>query len=465
MKHLTKILFLCFLISPLMSQIKNTSYSIEFNGIGGAGNSSPFWFQNNRFGQISETPIHGQMHLSVTKTIDENSKIFDFGFGAEMLARVGQDYTDLYPHQYYIEGKLWMLDMVIGAKEQYFGPSDPALSSGGLLISSNSRPIPKLTAGIFEYTSVPFTKGFAEIKGFLSHGWFNDNIFGKGILLHHKHFQLQLGGKFPFTASWGLDHVAQWGGDVPGNGQVKINLENYKKIFFGKSGGEDASISDQINVLGNHIISQNITFDLKLEHWKARLFWQNMNEDGPIRLPWLSRNWRDGLWGAYIRNDIFRFVGGISYEYMSTLDQSGPWHDKDGIVFGGGDSYFTNVMDWAYFSRTIGTPLILSPTYNSNGSERIVYNDLKAHHLGIDGDINGFNYRLLATFSRYYPQMTEPFRDQQFWLLEVKKKIKKWNNLEMGVSLAHDEGKMVGYNTGLMISVCKSGLLDKSFRK
>lgn len=465
MKYLIYILLFVLFISPAAAQIKDIQYDIEFLGVAGEGNRSPFWLQNNRFGTISEKPVSGQMQLSVIKRINENNKIFDFGAGVEMLARTGKNFTELYPHQYYLEGKLWMLDMVIGAKEQYFGPSDPALSSGGLLISSNSRPIPKITAGIFEYTTVPFTGGFAEIKGLISHGWFDDNTFGKGILLHHKHFQLQLGGKSPFTASWGLDHVAQWGGDVPGNGQVKINFDNYKRIFLGKSGGADASVSDQINVLGNHIISQNITFDLKLSGWKSRLYWQNMNEDGPIRIPWLSRNWRDGLWGVFVRNESFKIIKGFTYEYMCTLDQSGPWHDKDGIVFGGGDSYFTNVMDWAYYGRTIGTPLILSPKYNSNGSERIVFNDLKAHHLGVDGEIAGYSYRLLATFSRYYPMLTEPYKDQQFWMLEINKKIEKLNNFEISLSLAHDEGMMTGYQTGCILSVRKSGFLDRSARK
>lgn len=76
-------------------------------------------------------------------------------------------------------------------------------------------------------------------------GWFTDNIYTRGIMLHHKFGYVRLGGKLPVHVQYGLEHVAQWGGTDPVTGPLPHGLKNFGRIFLAKSGGEDASLSDQ----------------------------------------------------------------------------------------------------------------------------------------------------------------------------------------------------------------------------
>ena len=173
-------------------------------------------------------------------------------------------------------------------------------------------------------------------------------------------------------------------------------------------------------------------------------------------------NRKDGLWGISLTNHQFPYVSELVYEFFNTLDQSGPWHDKDGIVYGGNDSYFTNEIyrnDWTHFGRTIGNPLILSPVFNKNGSYRISYNDVQAHHFGIKGDIIGFNYRMLGTFSRYYYNNKGPAYLNTSWMFEVSKKIERLGNTEFSLSMGGDTGEIPGKTVGLMFSIRKNGIL------
>lgn len=438
-------------------------YRLDYTGLVSTGERAPFWLQSNRFGKISSDPFSTNLGASLYKEIN-NDNLFDYGFNADFLLRAGNlQGTEVYIQQLYLQAKWWIFDLNLGAKEMTHGSYPSPLSSGNYLFSTNARPMPRITAGIEDFTTVPFTKNLLEIRGALTHGWFADGIFAPGIFLHHKYLYARLGGKLPVRLQVGLDHAAQWGGKIPGNGEQKFNFENYKTIFFGRSGGEGTNISEQLNALGNHIISEHIKLELRLKPIDINIYWQTVAEDGPVRLlPWTAMNRKDGLWGIALTNHQFPYVNEFVYEFFNTLDQSGPWHDKDGIVYGGRDSYFTNGIyqnDWTHFGRTIGNPLILSPVFNNDGSYRIIYNDVQAHHLGIQGEVKGFSYRLLGTFSKYYYDNKGPAYPNTSWFLEINRKFAGLGNTEVSLSFGGDTGKIPGNTSGLMFSVRKSGIL------
>ena len=324
-------------------------------------------------------------------------------------------------------------------------------------------PIPKISAGIEQFTIVPFTFNLLEIKGGLSHGWFTDNIYTTGLLFHHKYLYGRLGGKLPVHIQYGLDHVAQWGGTTPGQGQQPLGLKNYLSIFLGHSGGSDASLGEQINTLGNHIISQSMKLDIDISDYKIAAYWQNISEDGPIRFIGNTMNATDGLWGISIKNKNFHLVKGLLYEYLNTTDQSGPYHDKDGLVYGGADSYFNNYVynnGWSYYSRIIGTPFITSALYNRNGEVYTLNNRMKVHHFGIEGDMSGYKYKALASFSKNYGTYSTPTNIQNTsTLLEINKQFPQLNDWEIGCSIGGDFGKLFGNSAGMLVSVRKRGNL------
>jgi hypothetical protein len=323
--------------------------------------------------------------------------------------------------------------------------------------------MPKITIGFEHFIAVPFTNGFVEIKGALAHGWFNDNIFTTGELLHHKYLYLKLGGKLPVHIQYGLDHVAEWGGYLPGYGQ-QTSLKNYLTIFLGRSGGSDAISGEQINALGNHIISQSIRLDVDVMDFKIGGYWQNLLEDGPIRFIGFTMNNPDGLWGISIRNKNLSFIKGIVYEYLNTTDQSGPFHDKDGVIYGGDDNYFSNYVyqsGWSYFNKTIGTPFIF-PQVSHSGYMYSVNNRAIVHHIGIEGNANGFNYRFLSSFSKNYGTYSIPYTEMKqntSLLLEINKRFYKLSNIEIGCKVGADFGKLYGNSVGLQVSIKKGGNL------
>jgi len=452
-----------FVINSVYAQSDTIKYDVSVSGVTSSGSYSPFWLQSNQYGKISSSPSSAELLIGVNKEYGNQSKLFDYGFKANMLLQTDKSHTKIYFHELYAKARFSVFDMAIGFREEQFGNQDSTLSGGGLLFSKNTRPMPKISIGIERFTTVPFTFNFLEIKGGLSHGWFTDNIYATGLLLHHKYLYARIGGKLPVHFQYGLDHVAQWGGLVPGYGQQPTGIRNYIPVFLGQSGGSDASSGEQINTLGNHIISQSMKLDLDISDYKIAAYWQNISEDGPIRFIGNTMNASDGLWGISIKNKNFPYVKGILYEYLNTTDQSGPYHDKDGLIYGGADSYFINYVynnGWSYHSRIIGTPFITSALYNKNGEVYTLNNRVKVHHFGIEGDIAGYKYKALTSFSKNYGTYSTPIDTQNTSaLLEINKQFPQLNDLEIGCSIGADFGKLFGNSVGMMVSVRKRGNL------
>ena len=449
----------------VQAQSDTIKYDIGFTGVASTGKYAPFWLQSNRYGLISSSPISADIVVGFSKDYGNKTRLFDYGFKANLLLQTSANSTNTYFHEYYVKARFSVFDFILGAREENLGNQDSSLSCGGFLFSRNARPMPKLTIGIEHFTAIPFTQGYLEIKGAISHGWYTDNIYVKNLWLHHKYIYGRIGGKLPVHFQYGFDHVAQWGGIVPGFGQQPTGLKDFIDVFFAHAGGSDATTNDQFNALGNHIASQSMKLDIDISDFRIAAYWQKISEDGPIKNMWNAQNSADGLWGLSIRNSNFPLIQGIVLEYLNTTDQSGPYLDKDGIIYGGGDNYFNNGIyqnGWTYYSRTIGTPFITSPLYNSNGAVDIVNNRVQVFHAGLEGDVQGYRYKFLSSFSKNYGSYNLPYPEMiqnTSIMLEVNKHLAKLWNIEIGCSLGGDFGKLYGNSAGCLFSIRKSGNL------
>jgi len=461
-------ILLLLILLPVLIQAQNDTikYDVGFTGVTSTGKYAPFWLQSDQYGKISGSPNSANVQVGINKDFGNKTKLFDYCFKANLLLQTDKDKTTAVFHEYYVHARFSVLDFIVGAREEVLGSQDSTLSCGGFLFSKNARPMPKITFGMEHFTAVPFTYGLLEVKGAISHGWFTDNIYTTNLFLHHKYLYGRIGGKLPVHLQYGVDHVAQWGGSVPGVGQQPADFAAFKDIFLGHAGGTDAVRTDQINALGNHIISQNLKLDVDVADFKVSGYWQNLAEDGPVKLMWYAMNKADGLWGVTVRNAKFPFIKGILYEYLNTTDQSGPYHDKDGLVYGGDDNYFNNGIyqnGWTYYSRTIGTPFISSPLYNSNGVVSIQNNRVIVHHIGIEGDVLGYAYKFLTSVSNNYGTYSAPLatdlRKNTSVLLEVKKQFQGLSKIELGCSVGADFGKLYGNSVGCLFSIRKIGNL------
>jgi len=465
MKKLKYFLILLFFPFHVFAQKDSINYDVNVIGLTSTGQYSPFWLQSEQYGKISSSPNSADLLVGVNKDFNRNQQLFNYGFKADLLIQTDNTKSNVYFQELYAKARFLVFDFIVGAREEHFGNQDSTLSCGGFLFSNNARPMPKVVIGIEHFTPVPFTNGFLEIKGALAQGWFTDNIYVRGLLLHQKYLYLKLGGNLPVHFQYGLDHVAEWGGNVPGLGQQPESLRDYFKIFLGSSGGQNSTLNDQINTLGNHIISQSMRLDIDISDFQLGGYWQDISEDPPVRFITGTMNLPDGLWGISLRNKHFPFIKGILYEYLNTTDQSGPYNDRDGIIYGGQDNYFNNGIyknGWTYYSRTIGTPFISSPIYNKDGSITILNNRVQVHHIGLEGDAFGFTYKYLASFSKNYGTYDNPYPlmiQNTSMMLEINKQFPKLSNIQIGCSVGTDVGKLYGNSVGCMFSLKKTGNL------
>ncbi|HLP04787.1 MAG TPA: capsule assembly Wzi family protein [Paludibacter sp.] len=472
MKHRFILLLLCTMLSLVASaQTDSIQYDVSMSARTASGSSAPFWFQNNQFGVIPFEPNSSTLLARVFKSKSASKKTFDYNFVASGYVNIGRKESSIKLHELYINTRLWIFNASAGMHEEILGNQDESLSCGGFLFSWNSRPMPKLFIGIEDFKPLLFKNGFVETKGGVSHGWFADQIYTKNLLLHHKYVYLRFGGnKSPFHIQYGLDHVAQWGGTTPppptGYGKQPSGLKDYINVFLARSGSSAATIGDQINVGGNHIISQSTKAELNTGNFEISAYWQNLSEDKPIRFIWKTPNISDGLWGFSVRNKKIPFIKKVVYEYLNTTDQTGPYHDVDGIVFGGGDSYFYNYLyqnGWTYYGRTIGTPFITSPVYNKNNEISVMNNRVQVHHVGVEGEYKDYNFKALGSFTKnygtYFSYPNQDMISSTNMLFELNKHFEKFYQINAGIALGVDVGEMYGNNLGISVRISKRGCL------
>jgi hypothetical protein len=404
-------------------------------------------------GDVSASPYSGNLTAGLYKEARHNERWWDYDFGVQLTGRVEYPKNGTgYFNRLYAHVRLFIFDVTAGIKPMIYETQDTALSMGSMVFSGNSQPLPRITIGFDKYIPFPGCYGYFEIKGGLTHAWQTDNIYVRNNYIHHKFAGLRLGGKLPVNISYEFHHAAQWGGYSDIYGDLGNNWTAFRATLLVQSGG--TMRNDQINAQGNHIGYQQLVVDVKGEEWKVSAYWQTIQEDGPIRFIGFGMNNKDGLWGVSATQTIWPFIQGVTYEFLNTTDQSGPFHDRDGCVYGGMDSYYQNSIyrqGWTYFGRIMGSPLI------SLNNSRVM-----AHHIGIRGDIYGFRYRVLCTYADNYGNYNTPVRSHNTAvLLEVKKHVPQAWGLDFGIALGGDFGDQYGNRFGAQITISKRGMICK----
>lgn len=426
----------------------------------GSGRMAPSLHHANRYGDISLSSMASTLYLGLEKPMTNDHRWFDYGFGVRggvilqdtrqnIVSHVAQPYI----HTLYGHVRLYIFDLMIGNERSAYGPMDSELSMGNLLISSNARTPMQVHVGIDRWTAFPGLFGYLEVKGGISEGWLGTNRLGEKetskVKLHHLYGAVRLGGRLPVNIAYELHDAAQWGGYSSEFGDLGNSARDWLNMVLGRSGG--TQMSDQINVTGNHLVSQILSLTAKGDEWNVTAYWQNINEDGPIKFIGLGMNREDGLWGIRAEQSRWPYISGATVEVLHTTDQSGPWHDRDGLVYGGNDSYYANYFfpeGWRYDGRIIGNPLLTQDN-----------NRVMAVQAGLKGDIFGFRWRAIYGSSRHYGTYEKRLETHNNrFLLEVNKVVPQAWGLEFGASVAGDIGTQYGNNIGAMITIRKRGL-------
>ena len=150
-------LILIFLLEVILLQAQNHTdtldYSINARFTPGGGSYAPFLSTTNEYDRYSTTPNSLAIWGTLQKNIDYSSK-YDYGFGVDLNANISKTEKRFFPEELYLQGKASFLNAFVGMKREVFGNQDPELSSGGLIWSENSRPIPKISIETNGY--IPF---------------------------------------------------------------------------------------------------------------------------------------------------------------------------------------------------------------------------------------------------------------------------------------------------------------------
>lgn len=470
------------------SQISKTQdatiYKTEIFGSVATGSNTPFWQVSNHYGVVPLDAGNGVLNAGIFHNQHFDSK-FRWGAGLDVVGAVPR-YRNFYIQQAYAEIGYRSLLLTVGSKEQYNSLWDRRLSSGDMVHSANSRPIPEVNISMPEFTLVPLTKGLLQVKGDFAVGRSFDTdylkdfanakqTYIKNVLWHHKSFFFRIKdskNNFPLSFTAGVQHYAQWGGTST-NPQIGKQPQSFKdliRVICGQKGGEDATASDQINVLGSHYGSYDFKVSYVEKDWGGHFYYQHyFNDKSGMEF----KNKSDGLWGLQVDLPFLPWLNKVVVEYLVTMNQSGPMHfilfDRDkwpGGRGGGNDDYYNNLeytTGFSYFNQGIGSPLIPAPEYNKDGSLGFKDNRVKSWHLAAEGDINPLlSYRILFTVMNGWGTSYFPFLDKKYGtssLIDINYRHPRLQGWKFNGSIAADTGTMIGKSVGFSLGITKTGIL------
>lgn len=395
------------LIAPSLLLSPALNYSLEFNlkGLGSTGEKLPFWLYHNQRGRVSsETNISTWLSGKAVTFLSRESFII-LGAGALYQDGIsdGLKVDEIYahfqnPHFYITAGRKHQPELYNGL----------SASNKSILWSINARPIPGLQVGT---TNPVFFN--SERQGFGFEASWDEYFLGndryvKGARLHHKNFRLVYR-KGDWQGKIGVQHYAQWGGTHPRHGKNPSSLEDYLSILTGQEGGAGATISDQLNALGNHLGGYEIYLSKEFDDFRLKAFYNHLFEDGS------GQRWRnkvDGRYAIYFeKHKKEQLINSMMLELYYTEHQS---HTINAVHKW--DNYFNNGFyrsGWTYEGRLIGAPFF---TENPNGIG-IINNKFRAYHFGMGGmiknGINNYPYKLMLSYSHNDGTAFKRFRPKQ----------------------------------------------------
>lgn len=442
MKRLLVIIFLIYacLVSGAQSrQGWQVDWSTSSRLAGSTGTYMPFWA---RTGEDGILPLRSSGLLTAGADISYRSMsgfFFESGTNvAGALALISPlDDNPVYGFvdRLYISGGWKMLRMDVGMKPRRGDLGPLSVTGGDIMMSGNARNIPGIN---LSSDWIYLEKGhWVGIKGNLAHYHLFDNRAVKGAMLHDKSVAVKfaLGRRVDLMA--GLHHYAQWGGYSSVYGPQPHRFKDYVKVFFARRGDASDSLSDQLNVFGNHLGNE----------W-ARVVWRaddltvTFQYDKPFEdnSGMIFRNFPDGVWTLqFALNDRDAFLSDITYEFINTTWQSGNVHDRPAtedemsrqdpsdpyygrVVLGGMDNYFNNSpyqSGWTHYGRMIGLPLMIPSAASDGLCSGIMNNRVRGHHLGLAGQLaRKVPYIFKSTFTENFGTYGDPFQSG-LWQLSM----------------------------------------------
>ena len=504
------VIVLIFALLSLSARAEYTlDYGTEFIGNTSTNEFAPFLMSANTHGIIS------QQHSALLKLdlhrARENDKRFSLSYGATLVggysSKTGYLYYDIessamkerkeapapfWVQQLYVDAKYRSLFLTLGLKERGSNLLNDQLSSGDLTFSANSRPMPGVRVGFIEPQNIPFINGWVQIVGELgfykqtdgawleNHYNYRNSFITTDLWFNHKYCYFRTKPSMPFSLTIGMQATCQFGGEqVPyekGVIQSKkiINMKptfgTFVRSLFPASGGVNPG---DINYKeGNHVGSWDIHGRYRFKDGTQLIvYYESPFEDGS-GIGMLTGF--DGLYGIeYKAAKSQGIVTGAVIEYYDYMNQGGPIHwspdDYPGTpIVGhadGADNYYNNYTynGYQYYGMSIGTPVMKSPIYNTDGYMAFTDTRLRGMHLGVEGmPLDRLYYRLLFSYVKSWGTVFRPhskLRERTSAMVECVYKLHNVPGLKIKGQLGFDCGNLLGDNFGVLMSISYNGLL------
>lgn len=483
----------CVAHAQMSRLAENVEYSATLEGTAGGGDNAPFWFTNNRYGLGAIDNYTAMARAELHRNAEADSlRFWRMGYGVDIVGAYGrQSYFNL--QQAYLDVQWKMLGLSLGQKERSSEFKNPFLSSGGLTLGQNARPIPQVRLELPDFWAIPGTKGFFSIKAHIAYGWYTDNVWQKDFnngtsniytansWFHSKALFLKFGNKekFPLEFAFGIEMACQFAGRgyniKPYNGTELLQdakLGGNMWTAFLPGGGD---INDDVfqNASGNHVGSWHFRLDWKKEKWNAGVYVEHFFDDHS-QMFFQYGMWKDMLVGVEVNLPKNPYLTTLVYEHNGTKNQSGPLlHDatpENPLQISACDDYYNHHIygAWQHGGYVLGNPTLISPLYNNSlgyeGSINVYHNRINAHHIGLTGNpTDEITWRILYThetsLGTYYKPVLDP-EYANFLLLETSYAPKRLNGLKFKVSYGHNDGSILGKSNAGMLTISYSGWIN-----
>jgi len=400
-----------FFPTQIHAQLTKPDLSFETYGVVSSSGTTPFWLQSNRHGMFAPDGSHiltrFQAHGLETFGGSDGDR-FTLRYGADLIARPGPSST-LSFNQGYLRLDAWGLFLQAGRFHNTSPIHDEELGMGSLGVSGNATPIPQIRAGLANWTSIPFTRDFIQIKGHVAHGWMENGRYASDVLYHEKVGHAKFGGDFWLNIYGGLAQYAFWGGTMANGTDIPNSFSDFWRVFFALKGDENAPIGMQNYAYGNHRGAWDFGFFLDFKDFDINVYRQfPLETRDNLKL----KSYMDALTGVSIDfgSDLEIPIISVVYEYLYTKYQDGPRRPNDNPdssveidPFRGNENYYNHHIyrtGWVYNRRTIGNPLFIP---SSDPRIGVFNNRIVAHHLGVKFALPGnVIMTTKGTFSRNY---------------------------------------------------------------
>ncbi|MFT4031989.1 MAG: capsule assembly Wzi family protein [Siphonobacter sp.] len=477
-----------------------------------------FWLHTNQNGTVPSNPqaLMGYAGIYYEQPLSPWSKkwVVDGALEGMLLSNPKKPYSDISEdlpgnasHGVVTEGylrikyKKW--ELYGGRKREFYGLVDTVLTSGGLVWSNNTLPIPQIRLGTYDFIKVPYVGDWLRVKGFFSHGWFeNSRPFDQNVYLHTKGLYLKIGkDNAPFKFHTGFTHMVQWGGyapslkDDPGlfskYGYFNKTWEGFWSVVSGKRMDKylgyplDDFISVDVNRVGNHLGTIDVGLEWNSSKFNIFFYRQSTFDDGSL---FYLLNINDGLNGIRWLNKnkpkSNLYIQRVTLEWLSTVDQGGPVFDINDPKQRGKDNYYNHSQyrdGWTYFGQTIGTGFI-PPDHEMKSSVRansilLTDNRVEVAHVGLAGRYkNRISWEIKGSYSKnygtynnkeYYGTANNPFANNplpQFsGIIRIGTKLSWFGGSEISGAVALDNGKIYDNTLGAYLSIRKVGLIGRYY--